>query len=106
MNKQQYKILKQLKRGKEILVDRNTLFDKSGVYHLLLKEEYVRYLFSDDTERSVFIEITESGKGYIEHNRRAAVRYWIPIVISLAALIKSFWVELLAVLKELIKLLR
>lgn len=58
-----------------------------------------------DGKPSVWV-LSEQGKMYLRYKRKSFIRTYLPITISIVALIKSFFPEIISVAEQLLKLSR
>lgn len=104
MNKEQIRLLKQ--------INKCGLFDYSNmsanereVLFYLSEQKFITPCANCNGERPLY-KITEFGKAELFSLRQSSFKFWIPIIISLVALIKSFFPELLFLLKSIAQLLK
>lgn len=62
----------------------------------LRKNKYL-YVYSSaaSNQDSAYLRLTSKGLNYFELKRKEKIKYWIPITISLIALLKSFWPDII-----------
>ena len=75
----------------------NDLFDNPVTY----------FTYSNDKlDNNTKISLTISGRADVDYSKRVFRKFWIPTVISIIALLKSFSEELALLLKLLMQLLK
>lgn len=73
----------------------------------LCKHKYLSNIFySHNSDDPIEVFISHEGLHYFEINTRQNLRFWIPIIISIIALAKSFMPELLSLSEAILKLLK
>lgn len=103
LNKAEIKMLRQIK------------WHKHGVKASVLNRGSAKSLLCDGllyfdeyqgNEADGVYTIRQEGLDWLEFNRKSNKRFWIPIAISTAALIKSFWPEIISGMQQLAQLLK
>lgn len=101
-------LLRKIKRSKEFEITNMPESIEDDIWYLI-KQKYIKYYESTDnsgeyTER-LFCSITPLGKAAISERYRENRHWYIPVIISLIALIKSFLPEITAGAELLLKLI-
>lgn len=104
ISNRQLKILKYLYHDTKIDEDKLYKHFQVGVDNAAIKELSKSQLISVDSSRLYqpkLISLTEHGRAYFEDTRRINARFIIPLIISIVALVKSFFPELASLLQLL-----
>ena len=104
MNKEQIRLLKHINKC-GFFDYSNMSANEREVLFYLSKQKFITACANPNGERPLY-KITEPGKSELFSLRQNSFKFWIPILISLVALIKSFFPELLFLLKSIVKLLK
>lgn len=105
MNKQQIKLLKEIKKSGSYDYT-NLSAEKRETLFYLKSIKYIEPRTNPNGGNQPIYKISEIGKSYLYEKKINSIREWITLSISLIALIKSFFPELTWLLQSLAKVLK
>ena len=90
LRRAEYRTLRRLSRGRDVGLTEAAPLERLGLVDIVPQD----FRSSPPADPKPLLSL--DGMRYIELRRRDLIRYWIPVVVSVIALIRSFWPELCA----------
>lgn len=104
MSKEQIRLLKQINKCGLFDPSNMSANEREILFHLS-RQKFITTCANPNGERPLY-KITELGKAELFSLRQNSLKFWLPTIISLVALIKSFFPQLLLLLKSVVQLLK